>query len=205
MFSSKTLYSNEFCVNRTKLPFTSWILVKSKSYLHFSVPHWIYQSLKPDDFLFQSQLSTVCYLLLRLWISIILSLSLSLSLSSVSPSSSCLHLLSRLPISPAIYISLNNFLQKAVPTHDVTNPASLPPYYLIQVILFILDSIQCFIFQRTFPTDFHTLSKIWKFCYLSIQHFYVIRKINRTNGSFFPIQNLISFPLKCLCFLLFAR
>ena len=51
---------------------------------------------------------------------------------SLKPYSSCLPLLSRLPVtSTPPSISLNNVFQKTVPTRDVTNPISLHSLYCI--------------------------------------------------------------------------
>ena len=73
-------------------------------------------------------------------------------LLSLRSSSSCSSLLLRLPFT-SFYLSFNNVFQKAVPTPDVTNPVSPPPFYSTQNS-FPPDSMQHFFISHTIgPPD----------------------------------------------------
>ena len=59
---------------------------------------------------------------------------------SLSLSSSCLRLLSRLPATSSLYLSFNNVLYTTVPTQDVTNPVSILSLYCTLDLPVLLDS-----------------------------------------------------------------
>ena len=66
----------------------------------------------------------------------------------IRPLCSCLRLLPRLPATsnPSLYLSVNNVLQKAVPTQYVTNPFDLPSFQCIWDKHFLIDIVKHFIF-----------------------------------------------------------
>ena len=62
-------------------------------------------------------------------------------LVSFTASSSCLRLPSRLPVISVPPSTFLHVFQKTVPTQDVTNPMSLPPFYYMQDIPLLTDSM----------------------------------------------------------------